>query len=385
MYGACLSRAGFNRTTALATPLMVIAAEIPDLDIFTEVRGPVYGFQHHRGATHTFLGAPFDAAAALLIVYLAHRLRRSRRRKQDRPEPQLAPRWGLLFLLGCLAALSHILLDFTNSYGVRPLMPFSFRWHHWDIISIVEPVMWAILFLALVLPGLFALIHEEIGARHKGPRGRVAAIAALVLIAMLWGVRDFEHRRALAALNAMDYGDELPKRVSAYATALNIFAWNGVVETDSAYRAMPVDSLTPEVDPRREARMFYKPPQTPVLEAAKRSHLGRVFLDWADYPVFEVRPLTRAEAVGSQTSPAQNFAARLLRIQATPPENAQPPEIESSPFGYQVHMYDLRYFDVESALRGRRGVLGGTVELNRDLRPVAYYMQGFFGNRQPAE
>jgi inner membrane protein len=53
LFGACLGRAGFNRKTALATPLMAIAAEIPDLDIFTQLGGPVYGFQHHRGFTHS--------------------------------------------------------------------------------------------------------------------------------------------------------------------------------------------------------------------------------------------------------------------------------------------------------------------------------------------
>lgn len=374
LFGACLSRTGFNRKTALATPLMVIAAEIPDLDIFTELRGPVYGFQHHRGATHTFLGVPFDAAAALLIVYVIHRIRAARRRKQEKPETKLAPRWGLLFLLGCIAGLSHILLDFTNSYGVRPLMPFSYRWHHWDIVSVVEPVMLAILFLGLVLPALFALIHEEIGARAKGPRGHVAAIVALVLIVVLWGIRDYEHRRALAALDAMEYGSELPKRISAYGTMFNIFAWNAVVETDTAFRAMPVDSLTPEVDPRRQVRIFYKPPVTPPLEAAKASYLGRVFLDWADYPVFEVRQLMPGEDPEDQIGSAIQ-GPRLRAVDFGMQE--EPPAA-----GYLVRMYDLRYFDVESAMRGRRRILGGTVQLDRELHPVAYYMGSFFGRTQ---
>lgn len=374
LFGACLSRSGFNRKTALATPLMVIAAEIPDLDIFTEIRGPVYGFQHHRGATHTFLGVPFDAAAALLIVYLAHRIRVARRRKLNKPEPKLAPRWGVLFWCGCVAGLSHILLDFTNSYGVRPLMPFSYRWHHWDIVSIVEPVMLAVLFLGLVLPALFGLIHEEIGARRTGPRGHVAAIVALLLIIVMWGVRDYEHRRALAALDAMEYGGELPKRISAYGTMFNIFAWNAVVETDSAFRIMPVDSLTPEVDPRRQVRIFYKPAVTPPLQAAKGSYLGRVFLDWADYPVFEVRQLLPGEDPEEQIG-AGSRAAVLQNVEFGSQE--EPPAA-----GYLVRMYDLRYFDVESAMRGRRRILGGTVQLDRELHPEAYYMGSFFGRTQ---
>ena len=52
--GAILSRAGFNRRTAYATLAMTLAAEMPDIDVFWSIRGPLAGFQHHRGITHTF-------------------------------------------------------------------------------------------------------------------------------------------------------------------------------------------------------------------------------------------------------------------------------------------------------------------------------------------
>src|SRR2546426_6441641 len=42
--------------------------------------------------------------------------------------PNLPPRWKLLYCFAVLASLSHVLLDFTNNYGVRPLWPFSERW-----------------------------------------------------------------------------------------------------------------------------------------------------------------------------------------------------------------------------------------------------------------
>ncbi|MBV8205695.1 MAG: metal-dependent hydrolase [Acidobacteria bacterium] len=373
LYGACLSRSGFNRLSALATPVMVVAAEIPDLDIVTSLGGPVYGFQHHRGATHTLLGVPFDAAAAVLIVFSIHRLRSAR---GDRARPtRPGPNWAALYGLACIAALSHILLDFTNSYGVRPLMPFSYRWHHWDIVSIVDPVMLGLLILALVLPSLFGLIQEEIGSRRRGPRGRAAALAALILIAALWAVRDFEHRRALGALDAREYGSELPRRISAYATPLNIFSWNGVVETDTAYHVVPVDSLSPEVDPRRQERVFYRPAETPVLAAARQSYLGKVFLDWADYPVFEVRPAVPGEELEELSGIRAGTRLALASFSALQPADAlQPPNT-----GYMVRMFDLRYFDPESIEPGRRRILGGTVQLDRSLHPVAYSMPSFFG------
>ena len=120
--------------------------------------------------------------------------------------PNLPPRWGLLFAYACLAGLSHILLDFTTNYGVRPFWPFSERWVSWDIVFIVEPVLLIALTLGLILPALFSLINEEIGARGRGPQakpsGRLAATLALLAVFAYWGLCDFEHRRAAAALEA---------------------------------------------------------------------------------------------------------------------------------------------------------------------------------------
>src|ERR1700678_1314185 len=109
--GACLARTGFNRNTAYATLAMTLAAEAPDLDMLWGFRGPVAGFQHHRGITHTLLGAPLVALAATGVVWLGSRVLRS--------PPPIPLHWALLWLFSWLAALSHIFLDFTNNYGVR--------------------------------------------------------------------------------------------------------------------------------------------------------------------------------------------------------------------------------------------------------------------------
>src|ERR1700680_2046992 len=202
--GACLGRAGLNRKTALATLTLTLAAEAPDLDVLSRIGGPAFGFAHHRGFTHSFLGVPLDAAVVTGFVYLLWRLR-GRKLKN----PNLPPRWGLLFLYACLAGLSHIFLDYTNNYGVRPFWPFSERWISWDIVFIVEPVLLIVLTLGLILPALFSLINEEIGARSKGPgtkpTGKLAAILALLAVFAYWGLRDYEHRRAIAALQSRNY------------------------------------------------------------------------------------------------------------------------------------------------------------------------------------
>src|SRR6185312_17393455 len=93
---------------------------------------------------------------------------------------QAAPvRWGLLYVFAIIALLSHLLLDWTNSYGLRPFFPFNPRWYSGSLVFIFEPVIFLALLIALIAPPLFGLINSEVGARSLAFRGRGWAIAAL--------------------------------------------------------------------------------------------------------------------------------------------------------------------------------------------------------------
>ena len=336
-----MGRAGLNRKTALATATLTLAAEAPDLDVFSRFGGGAFGLNHHRGFTHSFLGVPLVAVAVVAFMYGIWRLRGRRIRSH------LPPRWGLLFLYACLAGLSHILLDYTTSYGIRPFWPFSEHWISWDIIFIVEPVLLVVLILGLTVPALFSLINQEIGARQKGPPGRVAATIALIAVFTYWGLCDFEHRHAVAALEARTYQGADAIRVSAYPYPVNPFRWYGVAETPSFFATMNVDSmnvnsmtlnsLAPEVDPEGKMQIRYKPEETPISLAAKRSYLGRVYLSWAQYPITETEQL--------ESDPAQDSRA-----------------------AYVVRLRDLRY--TYPGQSSSRGMLGARVFLTRDLKIV---------------
>jgi inner membrane protein len=104
-----------------------------------------------------------------------------------------------------------------------------------------------------------------------------------------------------------------------------------VVETENFYASTVVDSLGPEVDPTGDMRIRYKPAETPVTLAAKRSYLGRVYLDWAKYPVTETEEI----------------------------ENPRP--------GYIVRFEDLRFAYPE---RKGTNLLRGGVQFDRNLNIV---------------
>ncbi len=284
--GACLGRAGLNRKSGLATLTLVLAAEAPDLDVVWYFAGPAAGLQHHRGITHSLFGAPFMAALVVAGIYGVYRLMK----RFDRP-PQLPLNWKWLYLCALLGSLVHLFQDFTNNYGVRPFAPFNEKWYSWDIVFIVDPIMLIAMFLGLVMPGLFALVTEEIGSNEPKFRGRGGAMFALVCIAAVILFRDFEHRRAVTALNARTYRNEEPLRASAFPQPINPFSWNGVVETHDFLLLLPVNAKSGELDPENDSVLRPKPEETPVTLAAKKSYFGRVYLDWAKYPLVTAEPL----------------------------------------------------------------------------------------------
>lgn len=285
MTGAVLSRAGFNRKAAYATLAMMLAAEAPDLDTLWSIKGPIAAFEHHRGWTHTFLGLPFEAAVVVGAIWLFHRWRL----RPDRPTKQPAPvRWGLLYVFALIALLSHLLLDWTNNYGLRPFFPFSSRWYAGSLVFIIEPVILLLLLIALIAPPLFGLINSEVGAHKPAFRGRGWAIAALIGIVAFWGWRFVEQQSAIRLAFNTDYANAPSAqvlRVTANPYPINPFQWQVVIETPDFYQLATVGTLTGMVSSNPHTDIFYKSATTLATLAAKRSWLGEVYLDWSKLPL----------------------------------------------------------------------------------------------------
>ena len=291
MTGACLARAGFNRKAAYATLAMTLAAETPDLDVLWSIRGPVANFQHHRGITHTFLALPVEALVVVVFVWLVHKWRERRLSREQSSMPDRAGatppsltaaplRWGLLYGFVLIALLSHILLDWTNNYGVRPLFPFHPHWYAGSFVFIFEPVMFLALLLGLLAPALFGLVSSEIGARRSTFRGRGWAAFALIAVVALWALRWVQHGNAVELASNAGYGQAgsaSPRvlRVTANPYPMNPFRWQTVVDTPGFYQIARVDTLhsTVDTDPGRD--LIAKPEQSAAVKAADGSWLKR--------------------------------------------------------------------------------------------------------------
>ncbi len=269
-----LSQAGFNRKTRFATLAMVIGANLPDVDLVTRFGGSATFLKYHRGITHSVLGITALAALLATIIYYF-----GRNASPKKSGPVLDGRW--LFVVCWVATASHFLLDFTNAYGVRPLLPFSGRWYAWDIMFIVDPLLLGLLAAGLGVPLVFRLVSEEVGAQKTGFRG--GAIFALCSLVLLWGLRDVAHRRALSLLDSHTYRRENPERLGAFPSPANPFIWTGVVETDSAFHVVEVNALENDLD-LKSARAYRIVEPSPALQAAMKTRTATIFSGFARFP-----------------------------------------------------------------------------------------------------
>jgi inner membrane protein len=295
LVGLFLARAGFKNATPRGTAVMVVAANIPDVDVVGWFWGRPAWLHWHRNITHSLTGAPFMALLAVALVALAGRGR---------------IRWWQAYLIAQVGVASHLLLDLTNVYGVRLLLPFSGHWTHWDTTPVLDFVIWAILLLGVIAPALSRLVGSEIGEpapRKGGPRGNSGwAVAALLLLTVYDYTRGVFHERAAAIMGAHIYNKLAPRRVAAFPTA-NPLVWRGVAELSNAYVDVPVDLRT-DFYPA-DAITYYKPPRTPAMRAAMATYPFQMLLEFVQYPLWVLQP-----AWGANWGTNGDAAAGVTRV-----------------------------------------------------------------------
>ncbi len=305
LVGVVLSRAYFKDKAPLATTMLVLAANAPDIDVLISWHGIDY-IAWHRNLTHSLLLLPvFMVLVALLWRGLARwRMRDGKSWNRERGTWRAAPEtrametlgaaaapprrrpenpvsWRLGLWAGFLGVGSHLLLDWTNAYGIRLFSPFSGRWFALDWMPIVDPWLWLILGIFLLLPMVLGLVGREIGSHSS--RHRFSAILALVALCAWWGFRADMHARALAAIRRDPFPAAAGRSDAAIPTIASPLLWNGIVNLPDRYYQGSVDA--PAESWVQAPAVIYKPEATPAILAAERTRIARIFLQFARFPL----------------------------------------------------------------------------------------------------
>ncbi len=288
LVGAALGQAGMKRVTPLATATLLVGANLPDVDAVTYAfSDSPTSFAFRRGWTHGAL------AMAVLPLALAGAMAAWDRFVRLCRHPEKTPaRFPALLLVAFVSILSHPLLDFLNTYGVRFLYPFSKRWFYGDALFIVDPWVWIALAVGI---GWTALRRRR---RHPHPEtpARVALGATAVYVGAM--LVSSAVGRGLVE-RAADSAGLSPGRTIVSPQALDPLERTVSLEVPGGYRfgtlrwvPRPTVSFAPEFIARNDHDAF--------SQAAARTRDGRKFLVWARFPYFVVRRQENAAVVTIQ-------------------------------------------------------------------------------------
>jgi inner membrane protein len=274
--GLMIGRLGFGRLHARAPLALMLAANAPDIDGLSIIGGAESYIHYHRNLPHSVLLLPLIAILPVLSICGFARNFKG---------------WWKLYIVSVVGVASHLLLDWTNTYGVRLLAPFSSEWFHLDLNALVDLWILAVLLIAWLMIYIVRMVNSEIGA--KSGSGRGLAIFALLFFAGYDYAKFLLHQRAIAVLDSRVYEGSPPLRVAAFPTGSNPVAWRGWVETRDAFKEYPVN-LRSDFDPG-SGSTFYKPDATDAIAAARSTPAFRVFLGFNQYPRWSVTPLPEPE------------------------------------------------------------------------------------------
>jgi membrane-bound metal-dependent hydrolase YbcI (DUF457 family) len=268
-----LKRAAFPRAARPVTIAILLAGTLADLDIVSTWLGPSAFLTWHRTYTHSLL---FTFPLTLLVT-LPFLLRN--RRSPENKIPPLS-----VFKPALAAALLHLLMDTCQSAGVELLWPFSTRRFALDWVAHLDLWIIAILLAGILLPMLSGLVTEEIGAKSKGPRGRIGASLALATLVLYTVARFTFHGSAVATMESQKYRGERPRRVAAFPESGSPLRWHGIIETESALHDVEVNVGPAANFDAESAIATYKPESSSALDAAHSSTVARRFLQCARFP-----------------------------------------------------------------------------------------------------
>jgi inner membrane protein len=282
LVGAALGEAGLKHRTRYGNALLMVAANLPDLDVLvfaTDV--PAVAFR--RGWTHGVLAQAVLPAALAAGVWAAARMRAAispatAPRMDSRPGapaggvPPLRLPW--LLLLSYVGLYSHVLLDYLNTYGVRLLAPIDWRWFYGDAVFIIDVWLWLSLGAGVWLARRMARPAPALGA---------LGFAACYIAVMLMSARIA--RDQLVDVWRLTRGAE-PRAAMSGPMPVLPFTRQVIVDAGAHYERGVFSWLTSTTE--FDAAIVPKRDDAPEVARARAAANVRGFLVWSRFPYWEL-------------------------------------------------------------------------------------------------
>jgi inner membrane protein len=274
LVGLALADSGLKRTTRLGTAVLVIGANLPDVDGLTYfVASGTDALAFRRGWTHGVL-----AMAVLPLLLTGAALGWCRLTAGRRDGPAIPASAGWLLALAIIGIWSHPLLDLLNSYGVRLLMPFSGRWFYGDALFIVDPWVWAVLSGGIFLTRFRDRRARSPAASRRAGRAVRVALTATVAYALGMAVssrvgRGYVGRQSQTAARRTMVAPVpgTPFRRAVIRDLGDRYEFGFLVLPRSTYSRVLVEPTGADA---------------PGVRAASLTRPGRQFLEWSRFPQF---------------------------------------------------------------------------------------------------
>jgi inner membrane protein len=266
-----INRTGPEKWARSATATAVIASNLPDLDSIAGFWGTAAYLDHHRGLTHSLPGIVLLSILLSAVMYF------------------FSGNFRKTFAIALIAMATHPALDYLNSYGLRPWLPWNGQWYYGDALFIIDPYIDAVL--------LAGLLWGSLRPKQK----RRAAFLALLLATAYVGFRLESQAIAKSQLDEMAVQFPSLEQTAVLPQIANLFVWDAILESKEQVVRFDIRPFlhylgslhSPDLNYMRMARG----PSSELVAVAAASSSAAAFLRFARFPVVRIEPIPEGHRV----------------------------------------------------------------------------------------
>jgi inner membrane protein len=260
LIGVTAAGLGLGSLEPKATILLVISTTLPDIDYISGFKNPACSLKYHRGITHSIWGGIALAGIITGFWYL------------------IVPgsKFFSLLLLALFGVGLHILLDLTNTYGVRLFAGLKPTYYSFNLLPVTDP--W---FLSILLIG--AVIRIEFPSYVK-----VISYVIFFLCGLYILLRIYLKQKIKKGVLENLVSDIDKKDLEVYPLSQTPFTWLLVLRQIKNIYTGEIDGLKLEIKglrcyPTNSLACFQ-------VSEAKKTYTAKVFFNFAKFLYQEIIP-----------------------------------------------------------------------------------------------